>query len=165
MKWGVPSILEHAIEAPPQTVEALSHRIAALGGDMADKVVRELAGEVQKLASAISPEMGKELLRGIPSLTWTPSGMKLPPLPSKGLWQRRRFRSYVHRAFEVPLQHALMAYARELKQWLASTHQTMRQAARDANVTIPASEGNIQQMRADAQRLRDLLEVESTNAT
>ena len=150
LRDALPAIVADASDAPTH--------IVTLAGELADEVVRDMVARLQRVGADIDREQLSAMLRGAPPFVFPPPDMPQRykargPRAWRRHWLRRRLRQDIH----IPLQQTFLAYAQELKDWLAHVCQQLRQSLGSDILATQGSDSGEAVIRADLERITALL--------
>lgn len=132
--------------------------ILALAAQLADEVVRDIVGQLNRVGADIDNERLSAMLRGAPPFVF-PASNGPPHYMFRGprAWRQYRLRRQLQHDWQAPLQQAFLAYAQELKDWLAHVCQQLRQSLGSDVLATQDSHAGEAVIRADLARIRALL--------
>lgn len=140
------------------TADAAAQVVAA-ASELADQVVRDMVKRLDDVGSRMDHHQLSVLLRGAP-----PFVMALPDiLPRRyevhgpQLWRQFWLRRRLQQDLQTTLQQSFLAYAHELKDWLAHVCQQLRQSLGGDVLVTDGSLSDGAAARVDLERLNALL--------
>ncbi|KZC18700.1 MULTISPECIES: dynamin family protein [Rhodanobacter] len=155
---GADVVLKDAVHVLMADAPEVPHHLGTLAGQLADEVVRDIVTQLQRVGKDLDDERLSAMLRGAPPFVLPPSDMPHRYLlRGPRAWRQYRLQRYLRQDWQAPLQHAFLAYAQELKDWLAHVCQQLRQSLGSGVLATQGSHAGEAAMRTDLERIRALL--------
>lgn len=164
---GAAVVLRDALPLAMVDASDIAGQVIAVASELADQVVRDMVARLQEVGHQAGNDQRPASLRGAPpfvlALSDTPPQRYTVRGPTQ--WRRYRLRQRLQQDVQPPLQQAFLAYAQELKDWLAQTCQALRQSVGSVVLATEGARVDQTTIREDLAHLLALLGENSSSAS